>query len=124
MQHGHASHSEECVSRTGAGNHRAAGHRGGGTGDTAVASTRTQSVSGVEIADQLVKNLNHVALGSSGATATLDVDGAPHDVGLDIGGLQSGITGGKGSGMVGLAIVSAAAAGLLRAAAALARLFR
>ncbi len=93
-------------------------------GDTAVASTRTQSVSGVEIADQLVKNLNHVALGSSGATATLDVDGAPHDVGLDIGGLQSGITGGKGSGMVGLAIVSAAAAGLLRAAAALARLFR
>lgn len=93
-------------------------------GDATVVSTRTETVNGVEIAGQIMKSLDHVAVGSSGATFTLDVNGAPRDIGLDLSEAGSGIMQGKGSGLGGLAIISAIAAGLLKAAGMIVHLLR
>lgn len=85
-----------------------------------VVSTRTQSVSGYEIATQAINDLDHVALGSSGATFSLDVGGVAHDVSFDLGDLVPG--GEPGGGLGGIAIIGALAAGIFRGAAFLLRL--
>ena len=89
--------------------------------DAEVVSTRTESVSGYEIATQAIKDLDHVALGPNGATFSLDVDGAAHDVSLDLGDLVPG-GGGTGGGLGGIAIIGAIAAGIFKGATFLLRL--
>jgi hypothetical protein len=91
-------------------------------GNAVVVASRTQRVSGVDIAGEIVKSLDRIALGSAGATVTLDVEGAPHDIGVDLSDAGSALGGRGGSGLVGLAIISAVAAAILRAAGAFVRL--
>jgi hypothetical protein len=90
-------------------------------GNAVVVASRTQRVSGVDIAGEIVKSLDRIALGSAGATVTLDVEGAPHDIGVDLSDAGSAL-GRGGSGLVGLAIISAVAAAILRAAGVCVRL--
>jgi len=90
--------------------------------DTKVVSTRTETVSGVEIAGEIIKNLSKVDVGSDGATVTVDVDGTPHDIGVGLSEAQAGLGGGSGSGLAGLAMIGAGAAGLFKVAAVVARL--
>jgi hypothetical protein len=91
-------------------------------GNAVVVASRTQRVSGVDIAGEIVKSLDRIALGSAGATVTLDVEGAPHDIGVDLSDAGSALGGRGGSGLVGLAIISAVAAAILRAAGVCVRL--
>jgi hypothetical protein len=91
-------------------------------GNAVVVASRTQRVSGVDIAGEIVKSLDRVAVGSAGATVTLDIEGAPHDIGVDLSDAGSVLSGRSGSGLVGLAILSAVAAAILRAAGVCVRL--
>ncbi|TDB39724.1 MAG: hypothetical protein D9V44_01855 [Actinobacteria bacterium] len=85
-------------------------------------SSTEQTVSGAEVAAQVLENLNKVALGSGSATVTMDVDGTPHDISLDVGELAAG--GSVKSGLGGVAVIAAIAAGLFKGAALLVRLLR
>ena len=89
--------------------------------DARVVSTKTTTVSGVEMASQVLRNLDKVALGSQGATVTLDVDGAPRDIGIGLGDLVPAGPSGAG-GLGGIAIIAAVAAAIFRGAAVLVRL--
>ena len=89
--------------------------------DARVVSTKSTTVSGVEIASQVLRNLDKVALGSQGATVTLDVDGAPRDIGIGLGDLVPTGPGGT-EGLGGIAIIAAVAAAVFRGAAVLVRL--
>jgi hypothetical protein len=93
---------------------------GGGT----VVSSHTQTVSGVEIANSVLKNIDRVAVGSEGATLTLDVDGTPHDVGFDLSEAGTVLSEGRGSGLAGLAIICAIGAAVFRSAGVLVRFMR
>lgn len=90
--------------------------------DAVVVSQTTETVSGVELVSQVLSNLDKVALGANGATVTLDVDGQPHDIALDLGDAVQGGVGSRGLG--GLAVVAAVAAGLFKGAAMLVRAMR
>jgi len=92
-------------------------------GDTSIVSTRTETVSGLDIAGEILHDLSRLDVDSNGATVTLDVAGAPHEIGLDIADLQGGLVTGEGVGLAGLAVISALAVGLLRVAAVLVHLF-
>lgn len=88
---------------------------------TVVSSTQT-SVSGAEVASELLKKMDGIALGSESATVTMDVNGSPHHIALDLSELAS--SGATKSGLGGLAIIAAVAAGLFRGAAMLVRVLR
>lgn len=92
------------------------------SGTGTVVSTRTETVSGVEVAGEIIKNLGRVDIGSDGATVTVDVDGAPHAIGLGLADVQPGIGAGKSMGFAGLAMIGAAAAGVFKIAAVVVRL--
>jgi len=93
-----------------------------GEDEETVVSTRTETVTGVQIAEEIVKNLSRVDVGSDGATVTMDVDGTPHDIGLGLSEARSGLGVGRNSGLAGLAIIGTAAAGLFKVAAIVTRL--
>lgn len=87
-----------------------------------IVSSTEHSISGAEIASHVLKNLDGIALGSESATLTMDVDGAPHDVAIDLGELATG--GVTKSGLGGLTVIAAIAAGLFKGAALLVRALR
>ncbi|PKQ37007.1 MAG: hypothetical protein CVT59_10105 [Actinobacteria bacterium HGW-Actinobacteria-1] len=90
--------------------------------NAAIVSSAEQSISGAEIASHVLKNLDGIALGSESATVTMDIDGAPHDVAIDLGELAAG--GSVKSGLGGLTVIAAIAAGLFKGAAMLVRALR
>lgn len=93
--------------------------------DATVVSSRTEKVSGYDMAAEALKSLEKVAVGSNGATVTLDVDGSPQVIAMDLGDMipGGGASGGAG-GIGGIAIIAAVAAAIFRGATFLVRLMR
>ncbi len=87
-----------------------------------VVSTTKTTVSGVDVATQVLRNMDKVALGSTGATVTLDIEGETRDIGVDLRDLNPESGGGVGFG--GIAAIAAVAAGIFKGAALLTRLVR
>jgi hypothetical protein len=80
----------------------------------AASTTRTvTSVSGLQIAQQLVGQLRGVQLGSTGATVTLDVAGRPSPIRVDFPD-AGGSPGDQPSGLFTLAAIPVAGAALVR----------
>ena len=81
---------------------------------------RVETVSGAQLARDIVTSVTDVDLGSDGATVTLNVDGEDKSINLNVGSL-----GGKGAvgGIFGIAALSGVAATSMKLIGRLARLF-
>lgn len=83
------------------------------------------TVSGTQMAEDLVDNIDSVAVGSGSTTVTLDVNGEKQPVTISYDELlnEAGVDGGTG-GIVPLALISAALGGLFKFVRVLTRLGR
>lgn len=88
--------------------------------DAVLLHSETRTITGVELANQMLADVRGVTLGSSGATVTLDVDGLRHDVALDV----SDVAPAWGEGFGGIAIVAGVGIAIMKAAAMAVRFFR
>lgn len=96
-----------------------------GSGEAHLVSRSVTTVSGVQLAEQMIRDLDRVELGSDSATVWLDVDGQKQAIDLEYGDALSsaGVDGGSAD-LVPLAILSAFVGGLLRLVRVLTRLGR
>ncbi|MHB1340500.1 MAG: hypothetical protein ACYC77_05635 [Coriobacteriia bacterium] len=87
--------------------------------DAVLLRSETHTVSGVELANQVLTGMSGVTLGSSGATVTLDVDGQSREIGIGL----SDVAPAWGGGFGGIAIVAGAGIAVMRFAAKIVRIF-
>ncbi len=94
-------------------------------GGTELLSRKVSTVSGAEMAEDMVDQLEGVEVGSSATTVTLDVDGKPQQIAIGYEQLLSkaGMEGGA-AGLVPLALISAGVGGALKFLTVLMRLGR
>ncbi|HEX9094224.1 MAG TPA: hypothetical protein VF902_09600 [Coriobacteriia bacterium] len=91
---------------------------------TAVTTRVVARTSGLEVASQLIAGLRDVKLGATGATVTVDVQGAAQPVHVDFGEITRGFSdqGGSAGGLLELAAIPVLGGMLLRLLRFLARL--
>lgn len=94
-------------------------------GGTELQSRKVTTVSGAEIAGDVVDRLEGVEVGSSATTVTLDVDGEPQEIAIGYEQLlgKAGMEGGA-AGLVPLALISAGVGGALKFLTVIMRLGR
>lgn len=94
-------------------------------GGTELQSRKVTTVSGAEIAGDVVDRLEGVEVGSSATTVTLDVDGEPQEIAIGYEQLlgKTGMEGGA-AGLVPLALISAGVGGALKFLTVIMRLGR
>lgn len=89
-------------------------------GEAELVDREVQTVSGVEVAREIVSGITDVQLGSDGATVTMEIDGEQREMSVGLGGEDGGVSTG---GIFGIAALSGAAVTALKFMGKIAHLF-